>query len=441
MNNEEEIRTEFVKRNKAEFEGKYSFLITLVGGSPEPLIRTILCVTPEKVGFLYTEEMKWALDKIVAETGLKPSQVDPKEIDGSKVEEVYEAIGAWTKKYEGAICVDISGGKKAMVGGAVVAASFYDLAMVYNDFKEYDAELRKPKPGSEFLTYLTNPFETSQDMLYKLARESFNQYDYTQTLQLLAETSTKTTNILRSKESEVLKNLASAYLAWDTFTFDKARERIRAAKDDIAQFGLEMGIDKNKLEVQEAILKDLSRLGDYYPTVLKAKEKVSHLVFSCFASAKRKEESARYEDAVLRLYRASELMAQHRLALRDVNTAKVSERGIKNEVVNRYKEKKSELISGKPEECTLRERIGLIDSYALLDAFEDELVKEVALKSLSEAIEVRNHSWLEHGIRVVKKSDFERMAKEAEKILTAFCKLYNLKKDEEKEKHTFPVLE
>ena len=34
MNNEEEIRAEFVKRNKAEFEGKYSFLITLVGGEP-----------------------------------------------------------------------------------------------------------------------------------------------------------------------------------------------------------------------------------------------------------------------------------------------------------------------------------------------------------------------------------------------------------------------
>lgn len=441
MKNEEEIRAEFVKRNKAEFEGKYSFLITLVGGSPEPLIRTILCVTPEKVGFLYTEEMKWALDKIVAETGLKTSQMDPKKIDGSKVEAVYEAIGAWTRKYKGDICVDISGGKKAMVGGAVVAASFYNLAMLYNDFKEYDDELRKPKPGSEFLTHLTNPFETSQDMLYKLARESFNQYDYTQALQLLAEASTKTTNILRSKESEVLKNLASAYLAWDTFMFDKAKERIRAAKDDIARFELEMGIDENKLEEHEGILNNLSGLGDYYPAVLKAKEKVCHLVFSCFASAKRKEESARYEDAVLRLYRASELMAQHRLALRDLNTAKIRENRIENEVVKRYREKKSELISRKPEECILRERIGLIDSYVLLDAFEDELMKKVALKSLYDAIEVRNQSWVEHGIRVVKKSDFERMEKEAEKILTAFCKLYNLKRDEEKEKHTFPELE
>jgi CRISPR-associated protein (TIGR02710 family) len=442
MNREEEIRKEFVERYKGEFEGTHSFLITLVGGSPEPLIRTILCVKPEKVGFLYTEEMNWALDNIVEETGLKPSQVEPKEIDGSRVEEVYEAIGAWTRNYEGDICVDISGGKKAMVGGAVVASSFYDLAMVYNDFREYDVELRRPKQGSEFLTHLTNPFETSQDMLYKLAQVAFNQYDYVQALQLLEEASKKTRDIRRSKESDVLKNLASAYLAWDTFRFEEARKRISAAMAEIEQFELPVRVAGKKLEEHERILCTLSKLtaSTYYPEVLKAKEKVKHLVFSCIASAKRREESARYEDAVLRLYRACELIAQHRLALRDVNTAEVSENVIGHDVVKRYKEKKSELFSGKPDEYSLRERIGLMDSYILLDAFRDPLIEGVTLKSLSDAIEVRNQSWVEHGIRVVKKKDFTRMEQEVDKIVTVFCTLYGLNRNEEEEKHTFSKL-
>lgn len=440
---EEKIRKEFVERYSKEFEGKYKFLITLVGTTPEPLIRTILSVKPEKVGFLYTEEVEWALNKVVEDTELKASEVEKKKIEGSKVEEVYEAIGELARANE-AVCIDISGGKKTMVGGAVVAGCFYDLAIVYNDFKEYDVELRRPKRGSEFLAHLTNPFETSQDILYKIAREAFNQYNYGEAQRLLEEARKKTRNVARSMESKILMKLASGYLAWDTFEFEKAGKQIKEAKEEIERFGLKIGVSENKLREHEEILKNLSGLTarEYYPRVLKDKERVKKLVYSCIGSAKRRKKSARYEDAVLRLYRACELIAQHRLALHDVNTAEVSEGSMDEEVMKRYREKKSEIISRKPEECVLRERIGLLDSYVLLEAFNDELMKrEVNLKSLYEAIEVRNQSYVEHGIRVVKKRDFERMEKEAVRILEAFCYLYELNRsEEEEEKYKFPIL-
>ena len=71
------------------------------------------------------------------------------------------------------MCVDISGGKKSMTGGAAIAAAFLDLDVFYNDYAKYDAKLRMPAPGSEFLHQLENPFEISQDVLERIGTELF----------------------------------------------------------------------------------------------------------------------------------------------------------------------------------------------------------------------------------------------------------------------------
>ncbi len=53
--------------------------------------------------------------------------------------------------------VDITGGKKSMVGAASIFARDYDCNLLYVDYDDYIAELRRPRPGTEDLLLVYNP--------------------------------------------------------------------------------------------------------------------------------------------------------------------------------------------------------------------------------------------------------------------------------------------
>ena len=449
MIDEIEARERFVERFRREFLGRYRFLILPVGTSPEPLIRTILCVEPEKVGFIYTHETADALDRIVEETGLRASQVEKAEIGGSEPGEVYEKISRWVESYD-KIAVDITGGKKAMVGGATVAASFYGLDILYNDYTEFDAEKRRPVPGSEFLTTLKNPFEATQDMIYRLGVEAFNRYDYAEAERLFQEGVNRTGSPAKREEFNALLALASSYLAWDTFRFDDARKRMRRVKDLLDRFGLKMGVNRKILDEHLGIIEKLSKVNHdhYYPDVLNDSAIVKHLLLTCFTSAERKSRAGRYEDGVLRLYRVCEMAAQHRLALRGVDTGKANSRSLDHEIIERYQKIRADSLSRKygrsfdPKRMALPDnKIGLVDGYMLLEAFEDDLLKNFELDALFNAIEVRNLAYIEHGVRVVNEKDYGRMKKEAYNVLKNFSNLQKIELESELEKYKFPMIE
>ncbi|HEC56489.1 MAG TPA: TIGR02710 family CRISPR-associated protein [Candidatus Syntrophoarchaeum butanivorans] len=442
-----EARERFVERFRREFLGRYRFLILPVGTTPEPLIRTILCVEPEKVGFIYTRETADALDRIVEETGLRASQVEKVEVSGSEPGEVYEKISGWVERYDG-VAVDITGGKKAMVGGATVAASFYGLDILYNDYEKYDPDTRKPIPGTEVLRILENPFEATQVMIHRLGVEAFNRGDYTEARRLFDEGGRKTRGFPR-KRFEVLREMAGVFLSWETFNFGPAYGTLKRVVNEIEEWGLDLGIDTRDLGEKLRILERLSGVkpDNYYPDVLQDPDAVKHLLLTCFTSAERKSRAGRYEDGVLRLYRVCEMAAQHRLALRGVNTEKVHQSGLDQVIIRRYREIKADILSKKhrrhynPEDIRLPDRIGLMDDYILLKAFDDDLVKDMELRPLFDTIEVRNLAYIEHGMRVVREKDYGRMRRETERILQGFSGINGLELEKELERYRFPVIE
>lgn len=449
MRDNKNFRARFVEKYGREYSGKYKLLIMPIGTTPEPLIRTILSVKPERVGFLYTEETEDALDRIVEETGLKASQIEKAKIDGSRVEEVYAKIREWIGKYDDGIAVDITGGKKAMVGGATVAASFYGLDILYNDYTEFDAEKRRPVPGSEFLTTLKNPFEATQDMIYRLGVEAFNRYDYAEAERLFQEGVNRTGSPVKREEFNALLALASSYLAWDTFRFDDARKRMRRVKDLLDRFGLKMGVNRKILDEHLGIIEKLSKVNHdhYYPDILNDSAIVKHLLLTCFTSAERKSRAGRYEDGVLRLYRVCEMASQHRLALRGIDTGKANSRSLDHEIIERYQQIKADSLSRKynrefnPQKITLPDKIGLTDGYMLLKAYNDDLLENLDLETLFDAIETRNLAYIEHGVRVVNEKDYGRMRRETERILQGFSGINGLELEKELERYRFPVIE
>ncbi len=155
------IKEHFLNNPQNHPKRNYYGLILSVGMSPEPLILSILALKPERVAFLYTADTEQYLDRIIDETGLSVNQTEKREISSSNVTDIYDAImhlyEKWGKRSD--IAIDITGGKKAMVTGAAMAGVVLGADIYYVDNARYLPKLRRPDPGSEFLSVLPNPLE------------------------------------------------------------------------------------------------------------------------------------------------------------------------------------------------------------------------------------------------------------------------------------------
>ena len=89
------------------------------------------------------------------------TEISKCKIGGSDVVEIYEKV---KKQYEEwnihpmKLAMDITGGKKSMVSGAAMAGAVLGADIYYVDSREFLQEFRKPKPGSEYLNLLENPY-------------------------------------------------------------------------------------------------------------------------------------------------------------------------------------------------------------------------------------------------------------------------------------------
>ena len=132
-------------------------LITLVGLSPLPLAMNIDVLQPKKVYFLYSDlsiNEIYVIKGLIKHSEFKEFKI---RINENKVEDLYEKILHISETEDAKnIVIDITGGKKLMVAGAVSAANSCNINYIYTDFKDYDKKTRLPKPNSEYLHFIKN---------------------------------------------------------------------------------------------------------------------------------------------------------------------------------------------------------------------------------------------------------------------------------------------
>lgn len=379
---------EIVKKRAVEDEiGNYKGLILTTGFSPEPLILTITCLEPEKVFFLCTKDSERYLNRIVDESGLLPAQFDKAVIERSDGLDVYERVKEkWAEWGFGRIAVDMTGGTKTMVGGAAVAGAFLkNVDLLYVDSK-FGWILGKSYPGSERIIRLNNPFDVFGDLEEKEGIKLFNSYNYATCESVFGELG----GLCRDpRRFEYEKILSQGYGAWDQFDFSKAYSKIKEAIKTAKRYGIRY--DK-RLDKQLEILRILrkSPQTDFFD-LLKDDSFVNHLVVDIFCNAARRFEQGRYDDAIIRLYRILELLAQHRLACKDIDTGNVRIEDLG--VVEEFENLTDKMYGAKR---GISEKIGLMDAYILLCAFRDEFLDENELKELKEQLSVRNELWIVH---------------------------------------------
>lgn len=200
---------------KSKTLNKYRYLISLLGYSPQPIILFLRAIEPEKVLFIHSEETEHYLDVIQRWTGLTLAKVVKEGVDSSDPTGVYRAIKDFVAhKNPQEILLDITGGKKSMVGGAAMAGSLLNIDIGYVDYQSYLADLRQPEPGTEYPSILKNPLHVLGDIDFEKAKEAFNHCDFVRCLDVLGELDRRVEDIWGVRK---LMGLARIYQKVDTF--------------------------------------------------------------------------------------------------------------------------------------------------------------------------------------------------------------------------------
>ena len=374
----------------------YRGLILTTGFSPEPLILTITALKPEKICFLCTKESEKSLNRIVRESDLLPAQFDKALIERSDGLDVYETVkekrNEWSFEH---IALDITGGTKVMVGGAAVAGTFLTVDLFYVD-SQFGWKLSKSYPGSERIVRLSNPFDVFGDLEEKEGIELFQCYNYAACERIFG----KLSGLSRDpRKFEYEKLLSEGYGAWDQFNFSEGYSKIKEALKKAKQYGIEYN---KKLDEQLEIIKILrnSQKNDFFH-FLTDNNSANHIIVDIFCNAERRFKQGRYDDAIIRLYRILELLAQHRLACKGIDTGNVC---IEDLNVREQFENLTEKLYGAKR--GISKKIGLMDACILLSTIGDELLDDDALKELKDHLNVRNELWIEHRDKLGTKENY-----------------------------------
>ena len=210
-------------------------------------------------------------------------------------------------------------------------------------------------------------------------------------------------------------NLSNAYYAWDNMDFDVAYDFLTKVDLNL----LELNEIKNDIKI------NLKALG----TIVRSQHenlKNCYILASLINNSIRRAEEYKYDDAIARLYRAFELIAQIRLASygltsSDIDVNILLEKKVSQEFIDALEKTRDE---GKI-------KIGLIKDYELLAELDDELGKYFAENrhSINNITIKRNNSILAHGLESLDKEDFdqfeelvENLARKLDKDMDKFLK-------------------
>ena len=403
----EDVINRFLPKSKGL--EKYRFLISLLGFSPQPVILFIRAIKPEKVLFLHSEETESYLDMIQQWTGLRLAQVVKEQVDSSDPTHVYKAIKEFVvSRNHREILLDITGGKKAMVGGAAMAGNLLGIDTGYVDNERYLPDLRQPEPGSEYPNILKNPFYVLGDIELEKAKEAFNQYNFSRCLDIL--------NCLEERIEDIwgirkLKSLAEGYAEIDAFNFSKAlvltEGFLRKYSDDRKLIEIE------KVQMTRDVLSVLvdDKHPDYAP----------YCCTNCYFSGERFGERSLFDVAVFMMYRVIEMILA--FTLQEFGIDSSNPIYPEDVTLDRFNRKLKEVFEKDYYEKGLPKKVGLMDSAIILTMVNHPIMETISLKELKGMISLRNESRFTHGFRPLGSEDFYRIRRMTRKLLEKYLSL------------------
>lgn len=406
-----------------------TILVVTVGGASAPIVSAIQAHQPEFVAFIGSKDQvgkpqsgsymtvdgsgepcdvrdeqkcpsckarivkRQSKPSIVSQAGLSPERYQVIQVEPDDLNDAYGAIrdllADLRRRFPDAMLIgDYTGGTKTM-SAALMLAVIERGDATPSLMVGQRSNLQRIDDGTEMATAVDTRSWRVQRSL-DLAADLFDNYDYAAAQHSL-EGVIRDIGLTPALRNTIQRRvqICRGFDAWDRFDHAEAHQLLQP-------FAKELGAHFTAL---------LALSG-------KGKAVGYEHVFDLVHNAERRAKRGRYDDAVARLYRAVELLAQRRLEINfNQYTGDIDIAALPESVRERYAARRAG--DGKV-------RLGLQDAYQLLSDLEDPLGTAFASvrSPLSNALATRNQSILAHGMTPLSAGLYSELRQQFEALLT-----------------------
>lgn len=300
--------------------------------------------------------------------------------------EAYESK-IWELDYEDDgdydIIMDYTSGTKTMSAAMASCGMFYSKDLISVGGDRSTGEVSR---GTEIINY-QNIYKIYDKFALMRTRNNFNANRFRACIDILNYI------IDLNIHKDSLMHLCKAYYAWDNMDFEDAYDHLRKVNLNQVEF----------MEVKNDIKFNLKALGN----IINSKSvnlKNCYILASLINNSIRRSEEFKYDDAIARLYRSFELIAQieltkYNIKSSDIDVSVLKQNNVSDEFIMDLEKTRED---GKI-------RIGLEKDFMLLNELGNDLGKyyvdnESKIKNLTRK---RNNSILAHGLDSLTQNDFD----------------------------------
>lgn len=400
-----------------------SILLLTVGGSPAPILTAIQSLRPNRIIFICSSGPRGSVSQITGEgtpceirRGAEvidrqpniPTQLglgtrfnpdtDLVLLDNlDDVAECYRRIAAKISAIQQEspdvdLCADYTGGTKTMSLALAMASLDYGVAL-YLTTSATRENLIRVERGQSTERATTTPLTVERILNQDLPRflQDFNYSGAIATLQTLLQSLELPTD--QKRHIRQLRDIYAGFEAWDRFDHLAAWDLLSMHMGQVQAYGLAL---KRVLSSRQAIEPNFQA-----PAVISGHG--YELVEDLLLNAQRRAHQQRYDDAVGRLYRALELLAQIRLKQTyGLETGDLD--------VPQLPEPLREIYATDRNPSTAKVQIGLLKSYTLLSQLPDDPLGQhfqPQAERLQHALQARNYSLLAHGFTPITANTYQ----------------------------------
>lgn len=394
-----------------------SVLICSIGGSPEPIRKSIDNQQPGYVLFIASPESRRTIRQEIEASLTWKGIVDSHVITLADYQSLLTCVQDIREGIAKGLCdmglsentlliADITGGTKVMSAALTLVMMEHRSRFAYvgggNRTKD---GLGVVQTGHEVFMRQDNPWDVMGLREVRNLVRSFNAGQFASALEAAKELAANATTTKKFYSS--ISELMYAYCLWDGFDHKAALAMLRQAISRLEPFAVNNPRWHEQLclfKRSEAALADVQQdaqelrafKGKLSPTCGTA------YLRDLLANALRRMQAGRYDDAVARLYSAIEKSAKIALARHGIDNSKV-------DLAQVPEEHRESLLASRNEDGIIR--VGLQKSFCLLDALRDPLGQIYRLREeeLKKSLAVRNMSLLAHGYNPVSEEDCEKL--------------------------------
>jgi len=392
-----------------------TLLICTVGGSAEPIVAAIKQWRPVRVWFVHTPQTKDDVDaKVIPKARDEGVDLDAGRYDLfalpdgqdlasclDHLRQLTPSVSEWAERGTAfQVVVDFTGGTKCMSAAISIQASRWPCVFSYVGGSERTKDgVGVVVSGAEKVVHQANPWDALGHQAVEDFVVLFDQHAFLAAANVAAVTMKRVSRPDRKRELSSLEQLAKALDGWDRFDHTTSKNLLegttRSANDLKAVLGRVRG---------DRVLAGAVQLAEHLGQLRQATPPSRHHVLDLLANAKRRKEEGRFDDAVARLYRAIEAIAQ--VALKEghgiESTEKVPLEPVPESLRTTWATRANEGLVA----------LGLQDAYALLAGLNDSVgtrFQEAGLGSTKSPLVARNRSILAHGFERVSVAVFDKL--------------------------------